>query len=205
MAKDAYRFLLPLLGLALLFSVLGLYLHSFFWLPALLFYFLSCFVAYFFRDPERSIDPDSSSIVSPVDGKVVDIEHSENGCRISIFLSVFNVHVNRAPVSGQIVRQEYRPGKFLVAWDERASIENEQVQMTFEGIKTVKISLIAGILARRILPYTKQGDIVSKGDRIALIRFGSRSDVFIPSGCKIVASKGEHVKGGLSVLALTGE
>ncbi len=182
MAKDAYRFLIPLLGLTLFFLILGLVLNSFFWLPALLFFFLSSFVAYFFRDPERNIDPDSKSIVSPVDGKVVNIEQSENGSRISIFLSVFNVHVNRAPISGQIIRQEYRPGKFLVAWDEKASVENEQVQMTFKGTSTIKIALIAGILARRILPYTKQGDIVSKGDRIALIRFGSRADVFLPAG-----------------------
>jgi phosphatidylserine decarboxylase len=205
MAKDVYKFLIPLLGILLLFSALGLWIHPLLWIPAVLTFMFFSFVAYFFRDPERKADPDSTSIVSPVDGKVVNIEQNEDGCRISIFLSVFNVHVNRAPIGGKIVRQEYRPGKFLVAWDEKASVENEQVQMTFEGIRTIKISLIAGIIARRVLPYTKLGDTVAKGDRIALIRFGSRADVFIPSDCTIVTRKGEHVKGGLSVLASTGE
>lgn len=205
MAKDVYKFLIPLLGLFLLFSALGMWTHSLFLIPAILIFMLSVFVAYFFRDPERKIVLDNTSIVSPVDGKVVNIEQNEDGCRISIFLSVFNVHVNRAPIGGEIILQQYKPGKFLVAWDERASVENEQVQMTFEGIRTIRISLIAGIIARRIIPYTKQGDEVAKGDRIALIRFGSRADVFIPSDCTIVAAEGDHVKGGLSVLALTGE
>ena len=205
MAKDVYKFLIPLLGLTLLFSALGLGIHPLFWIPTVIIFLLSVFVAFFFRDPEREIVADNRSIVSPVDGKVVNIEQNDGGFRISIFLTVFNVHVNRAPIAGKIIRQHYKPGKFLVAWDERASVENEQVQMTFEGSRTIKISLIAGIIARRIIPYTKQGDTVAKGDRIALIRFGSRADVFIPSDCTIVAAMGEHVKGGLSVLALTGE
>ncbi len=205
MAKDVYKFLVPLLGTLLAFAALSLWVHPFFWFPAAIFLGLSVFVAYFFRDPERNIVAGDNSIVSPVDGKVVNIEKNEEGYRISIFLSAFNVHVNRAPVSGKIVLQKYQPGKFLVAWDEKASVENEQVQMTFEGKKTVKIALIAGILARRIIPYTKQGDEVAIGDRIALIRFGSRADVFIPAGCRVTTSKGERVKGGLSVLAVTGE
>jgi len=205
MARDVYKFLIPLLGLTLLFSALGLGIHPLFWIPAVIILLLSVFVAFFFRDPEREIVADNRSIVSPVDGKVVNIEQNDKGFRISIFLTVFNVHVNRAPIAGKIIRQHYKPGKFLVAWDERASVENEQVQMTFEGSRTIKISLIAGIIARRIIPYTKQGDTVTKGDRIALIRFGSRADVFIPPDCTIVAAMGEPVKGGLSVLALTGE
>ena len=205
MARDVYKFLIPLSGLTLLFAALGLGTHPFFWIPAVIILFLTIFVAFFFRDPEREIAIDNSSIVSPVDGKVVNIEQNEDGCRISIFLTIFNVHVNRAPIGGKIIRQEYKPGKFLVAWDEKASVENEQVQMTFKGIRTIKISLIAGIIARRIIPYTKLGDTVAKGDRIALIRFGSRADVFIPSDCTIVAAVGDHVAGGISVLALTGE
>jgi len=205
MAKDAYKFLLPLLAVTLAFAALGQYYANLFWVPAALFLLLSAFVAYFFRDPDREIVADNRAIVSPVDGRVVKVEETAGGCRISIFLSVFNVHVNRAPTSGRITRQHYQPGKFLVAWDERASVENEQVQMTFEGIRTIKISLIAGILARRILPYTKQGDVVAKGDRIALIRFGSRADVFIPPDCRILAAVGDRVQGGLSVLAVTGE
>ncbi len=205
MARDVYKFLIPLLGLTLLFAALGLGAHPFFWIPAVIILLLSIFVAFFFRDPEREIATDDSSIVSPVDGKVVNIEKNEGVSRISIFLTMCNVHVNRAPIAGKIIRQQYKPGKFLVAWDEKASVENEQVQMTFEGSRTIRISLIAGIIARRIIPYTKQGDTVAKGDRIALIRFGSRADVFIPSDCTIVAAVGDHVKGGISVLALTGE
>ena len=205
MAKDAYRFLIPLFAVTIIFYVFSLWSHPFFLVPAILIFLLSIFVAFFFRDPEREIDPGNNTIVSPVDGKVVGIKQEDEGFRISIFLSVFDVHINRAPISGRIVRQKYRPGKFLVAWDERASVENEQVQMTFEGIKTIRISLIAGIIARRIIPCTRQGDTVAKGDRIALIRFGSRADVFIPADCSIVAVQGDRVKGGITVLATTGE
>ncbi len=205
MAKDAYRFLIPLFAVTIIFFVFSLWSYPFFLIPAVLVFLFSIFVAFFFRDPEREIDPGNNTIVSPVDGKVVGIQQEDEGFRISIFLSVFDVHVNRAPISGRIVRQKYRPGKFLVAWDERASVENEQVQMTFEGIKTIRVSLIAGIIARRIIPYTRQGDTVAKGDRIALIRFGSRADVFIPADCSVVAVQGDRVKGGITVLATTGE
>lgn len=205
MAKDAYKFLIPLLAVSAIFLALAcLGDNLFLWaaVPALL---ISAFVAFFFRDPDRAIDPAENTIVSPVDGKVVSIAANNEGFTVSIFLSIFDVHVNRAPIGGKIITQEYRSGKFLVAWDERASLENEQVQMTFEGFKTIKISLIAGIIARRIIPYTRKGDEVAKGDRIALIRFGSRADVLIPKDCQVVVGKGDRVKGGLTVLATTGE
>lgn len=205
MAKDCYKFLIPLALAGVLFSILGLRGQPFLLIPAAFFLFFAIFVAFFFRDPERKIDPDDRSIVSPVDGKVVTVEKLDPGHRISIFLSIFDVHVNRAPITGKIIRQKYRPGKFLVAWDERASVENEQVQMTFEGEKTIKIALIAGIIARRIIPYTREGISVKKGDRIALIRFGSRADIIIPGDCSLVAKKGDRVKGGISVLATLGE
>ncbi len=195
MVKDAYYFLIPLLLAATATAF-------FFWPLSLLFLLLACFVAFFFRDPERAIPDDPTAIVSPADGKVIRLDETADGAtRLSIFLSVFDVHVNRAPIDGEVSRQEHRPGKFLLAFDERASLENEQLQMTLKGDREISFSLIAGLVARRIVPWTRPGDRVAKGDRIGLIRFGSRVDILIPPGCRLNVQKGDRVRGGASVLA----
>jgi phosphatidylserine decarboxylase len=195
MARDAYPFLIPLLLLTVLFMWSELL-----WLSAV-FFILSAFVAFFFRNPERSIPDDPNAIVSPADGKVIRLGCQGGQWNLSIFLSIFDVHVNRAPIEGTIVRKDYQPGKFRLAFDERASVENEKVTITIEGERNLTFSLIAGLVARRIRVWKNEGSQVKKGDRIGLIRFGSRVDIVFPPECDIVVNKGDRVYGGSSVLA----
>ncbi|RPJ56375.1 MAG: phosphatidylserine decarboxylase [Acidobacteria bacterium] len=195
MAKDGWYFIVPLILVAVALWFLG-------WpVAAGILIFLAGFVAFFFRDPDRVIPADSRAVVSPADGKVIRIQPEADGStRLSIFLSVFNVHVNRAPIEGQIVRQDYRPGKFFIASDERASIQNEQLVITIRGERELSFALIAGIVARRVVPWKKPGDAVNKGDRIALIRFGSRVDMILPENCGLVTKKGDRVYSGRSII-----
>jgi phosphatidylserine decarboxylase len=195
MAKEAYPFLIPLLFLA----ALGLW-NEIPWL-SVVFFVLSAFVVFFFRNPERSIPQDPDAIVSPADGKVIRLDRQEDQCNLSIFLSIFDVHVNRAPIEGTIVKKDYQPGKFRLAFDERASVENERVTLTIEGRRSLTFSLIAGLVARRIRVWKKEGAQVKKGDRIGLIRFGSRVDIAFSPECDIVVNKGDRVWGGSSILA----
>ncbi len=195
MVKDAYYFLIPLLLAATATAF-------FFWPLSLLFLLLACFVAFFFRDPERAIPDDPTAIVSPADGKVIRLDETAGGdTRLSIFLSVFDVHVNRAPIEGKIASQQHRPGKFRLAFDDRAAVENEQLQITLEGAHRLSFALIAGLVARRIVPWKQPGDLVKRGDRIGLIRFGSRVDLVIPAGCRLNVRRGDRVYGGSSILA----
>ncbi len=194
MAKDAYYFLVPLLILA----SLSFYLHVYVLAGILL--GLAGFVAFFFRDPNRLAPADPETVVSPADGKLVIVDRDEKGTRLSIFLSVFDVHINRAPIAGTVTRQEYHPGKYRVAWDERASVENERLFWTIKGDREVNFALIAGIVARRICPWKKEGDRLQKGDKIGLIRFGSRVDMVLPPEFEVVVKKGDRVRGGASVL-----
>lgn len=168
------------------------------------FAFLSACVAFFFRDPRRDIPPDPDVIVSPADGKVIRLESDlERGLtRIVIFLSIFDVHINRAPVGGPIIQKRYQPGRFHLAWQDRASVENEQLILTIGDGRPITFSLIAGLVARRIVFYRRLGEVVEKGDKIALIRFGSRVDIFVPSECEVLVTEGQRVKGGSSKLAL---
>ena len=168
--------------------------------------FLGLFTFYFFRDPERLVPDTPGTVVSPADGRVVVVkeEPSEGrpGKRISIFLAIWNVHVNRAPAAGTIARLDYRPGKFMPAWAESASAENEQnifVQSTEYG--EIVYKQIAGWVARRVVSWKKQGDRVARGERIGLVRFGSRVDLWLPGEAEVLVSVGSHVKGGSSVLA----
>ncbi|MEE8349579.1 MAG: phosphatidylserine decarboxylase [Acidobacteriota bacterium] len=195
MTREAFPFLIPLLFLTVL-TTWG----EFLWL-AVVFFILSAFVIYFFRNPERSIPDDPNAVVSPADGKVIRVERQGGQCNLSIFLSIFDVHVNRAPIAGTIVRKDYQPGKFRLAFDERASVENEKVTMTIEGERSLTFSLIAGLVARRIVVWKNEGAQVKKGDRIGLIRFGSRVDIVFPPECEIAVSEGERVYGGSTVLA----
>ncbi len=196
MVRDAFRFLIPLAILTVLCLAAGWLWASAALLAATL------FVAWFFRDPLREIPPDSDAVVSPADGKVVQLKAVEGGVLLSIFLSIFNVHVNRSPMKGRIAEQAYHPGRFLLAFDERASTQNERLVFTIDdGERRLKFALIAGLVARRIVPWTRQGEAVAKGDKIGLIRFGSRVDVLLPQGCEPIVAKGDRVSGGASVIA----
>jgi len=165
-------------------------------------FLLALFCLYFFRDPDRNI-PDGAVAVSPADGKVVGIRPDGDAyTRISIFLNVFDVHVNRAPIEGKITNVDYKKGQFLVASREVASSENERNIVTIEGASTaVTFSQIAGLIARRIVFYKKLGDQVAKGERVGLIKFGSRVDVFLGPEWEIAVQTGQRVAGGSSILA----
>lgn len=165
-------------------------------------YLLAVFCLYFFRDPERLV-PAGAVAVSPADGRIVSITRvSPNTTRISIFLNIFDVHVNRSPISGAISAVCYQRGKFLMASREKASEHNEQNTVTIDGTGTrVVFKQIAGVIARRIVFTKKPGDIVRAGERVGLIKFGSRVDVFLGPEWEIQVREGERVKGGSSVLA----
>jgi phosphatidylserine decarboxylase len=200
MVKEGYYFGVPLL-------VLGGVLLLVHWNAAgIALVLLALFVFSFFRDPERVIPAEAGAVVSPGDGRVVVVTEEEYaggpGKRISIFLAVWNVHVNRAPAEGTITKMEYRPGKFLAAMRERASVENEQNVFTLStDAGEMVFKQIAGLIARRVVSWKKQGDRVLRGERIGLVRFGSRVDVWLPKDAEILVKLGQNVKGGSSVLA----
>src|SRR5215831_15961641 len=200
MVKEGYFFGLPLLAL----GGAGFLFH--WYLPAAVLVFLALFVFSFFRDPDRVISADPGAVVSPADGRVVVVTEEENagfpGQRVSIFLAIWNVHVNRAPASGTIGKVDYRPGKFLAAMRERASFENEQNVFTLSTESGEMVfKQIAGLIARRVVSWKKAGEKVLRGERIGLVRFGSRVDVWLPKGAEILVKVGENVMGGSSVIA----
>lgn len=167
---------------------------------------LALFFLWFFRDPEREIPAGPGLIVSPADGKVTDVSSTQlNGkpcTRISIFLSVFDVHVNRTPIGGVIREVVYKPGKFGNAMGAISAEQNEQNIVTVEGEgMLIVFKQIAGVLARRIVFTKKVGDVVGRGERIGLIKFGSRTDAIFPSSAEVQIKVGDRVKGGFSVLA----
>jgi phosphatidylserine decarboxylase len=167
---------------------------------------LAAFIFYFFRDPERALPPSPTAVVSPADGRVLEVIDDaldgRPGRKVSIFLSVFNVHVNRAPVAGRIERVDYRPGKFYAAMRARASAENEQNVVRLETEHgPVIVKQIAGWVARRVLLWKKVGDRVERGERIGMIRFGSRVELWLPADAEIAVRPGDNVKGAASVIA----
>jgi len=173
---------------------------------ALLPLLLAAFFLWFFRDPERAIPAEAGAVVSPADGKVTDVSAAEvNGQqwkRISIFLSVFDVHVNRSPVAGVITNIEYRHGRFRNALSAASALENEQNIVTVEGDgQMVIFKQIAGVLARRIVFTRKLGDRVARGERVGLIKFGSRTDVLLERAAEVRVAVGDRVRGGATVLA----
>ena len=200
MVKEGYYFGLPLL-------LLGGAAYMVQWtIAAIALVCVALFVFSFFRDPERVIPSEPGAIVSPGDGRVVVVTDEEDagrpGKRISIFLAVWNVHVNRAPAAGVITKLEYRPGKFLAAMRERASTENEQNVFTLStDAGEMVFKQIAGLIARRVVSWKQEGERVARGERIGLVRFGSRVDVWLPKDAEILVKLGENVKGGSSVLA----
>jgi phosphatidylserine decarboxylase len=168
---------------------------------------LAAFFLWFFRDPEREIPAAAGALVSPADGKVTDVSAIEvDGVprkRISIFLNVFDVHVNRSPVAGTIRKVEYRTGTFHNAMGAASSEMNEQNIVTVEGEgHTVVFKQIAGLLARRIVFHKKVGDWVARGERVGLIKFGSRTDVIFPAEAEVSVKIGDRVAGGRSILAM---
>jgi len=200
MVRDAYYYALPLLMAAALIG----WLTSPFWaLPALL---LAAFFLWFFRDPDRVIPGEAFALVSPADGKVTDVSpvmsKGTPRLRISIFLNVFDVHVNRSPVSGVIREVQYQRGKFVNAMNAASAEQNEQNVVTVEANgQTVVFKQIAGLLARRIVFNKKVGDRVERGERVGLIKFGSRVDVLLDASAALEVKVGDRVKGGSSVLA----
>tara|TARA_Y100000588_G_C14019598_1_gene823633 strand:+ start:282 stop:926 length:645 start_codon:yes stop_codon:yes gene_type:complete len=167
---------------------------------------ITVFSLYFFRDPQR-IPPIKEGFLSPADGKIVqiiDIEDDDMGKakQISIFLSVFNVHSQRVPYSGKVISKEYNPGKFLAAFNHKASLDNEQTEVLIEtdnGNK-YKVKQIAGLIARRILNYMEPDLSVERGQRLGFIRFGSRVDIILPEDFKIDVKMGDIVEGNLSMI-----
>jgi phosphatidylserine decarboxylase len=196
MIRDAYKILVPLLALGIVSAALGLQLL------ACLFLILILFVAYFFRNPSRIIPEGKNLIVSPADGKVVKIAESETGGKcISIFLNIFDVHVNRSPISGELKKLEYKRGRFKAAFNEEASRVNEQNILTVDGGDIqVTFKQIAGLIARRVVCWKKPGDFLEKGGLVGMIRFGSRVDVILPQRVNISVKVGDKVRGGSSVL-----
>jgi phosphatidylserine decarboxylase len=200
MVADGYYYALALVGVAVLMGWLAGPLWG---LPACL---LALFFLWFFRDPERAVPGSDGAVVSPADGKVTDVSSirmdSVQRTRVSIFLSVFDVHVNRSPVAGVIREVRYQKGKYLNAMNPASAELNEQNAVTVEGDgQTVVFKQIAGLLARRIVFTKKVGDRVDRGERVGLIKFGSRVDVLLDATATMQIKVGDRVKGGASVLA----
>lgn len=200
MVKDAYKFALPPLVVGILLLATG-----WIWAAAALIG-LALFVCYFFRDPQRAIPSDVDVIVSPADGKVVEVVDelldSQMGHRISIFLSIFNVHVQRSPVAARVADVVYQPGKFYAAFRSDASVENEQNIIYLHAPRgTVVFKQIAGAIARRVICWKTEGENVAIGEHVGLIRFGSRVDVWLPMDTELQVKRGDTVKGGESILA----
>jgi phosphatidylserine decarboxylase len=200
MVRDGYFYALPLIAAAILLG----WLTNPFWaiIPVL----LAFFFLWFFRDPERTIPQDARAVVSPGDGKVTDVSTITVGngkqLRLSIFLNVFNVHVNRSPIAGVVRDVRYQRGRFLNAMNTVSAEQNEQNIVTVEGDgQKVIFKQIAGLLARRIVFYPKVGDRLQRGQRVGLIKFGSRVDVLLDATAQVSVKVGDHVKGGTSVLA----
>jgi phosphatidylserine decarboxylase len=201
MVKEGYWYGLPLALIA--GGALALKLYP----AAVLFLILTFFILNFFRDPERTPPADPSAIISPADGRVVQIaEETFAGRpvrRVSIFMSPVDVHVNRAPVSGTVSEIEYQKGRFGIASSERASAENEQNVFTLESAAgPVVVRQIAGLLARRIVFWKRVGDHLQRGERLGLIKFGSRVDVLLEVGVDLRVKTGDHVRAGSTVLAV---
>jgi phosphatidylserine decarboxylase len=209
MVKEGYKFGLPPLVLAVALLCLGKF-GGFggFWtgFAAGVFGVLAVFIFFFFRDPDRTIPSDPDAVVSPGDGHVLEVLDepmgAQPGQRITIFLSVFDVHVNRSPIAGKIASVEYRPGKFYAAMRKRASEQNEMNVITVATPRgNIVFKQIAGAIARRVLCWKGVGDAVALGERVGMIRFGSRVDLWLPKDAEILVRRGQKVAGGSSILA----
>jgi len=203
-AREGWLFIIP----AAILTAAALLIQ--WWIAAIVFGFITLFLLNFFRDPRRRGSERHVDVLSPADGTIVQIKEVADGAvwkgltrQISIFMSVFDVHVNRAPVSGRIVHYRYNPGKKIAAFAEKSSMENEQNLIVIDDGRgsTIAFKQIAGLLARRIVFDKKEGDEVVRGERIGMIRFGSRVDVFLPPTAAIKVNLRDKVKVGLTVIA----
>jgi phosphatidylserine decarboxylase len=209
-AVEGYPFILGFLVLTVVVALLGHYLHPALFAPAALCLLLTVFTVFFFRNPERNTPSNENAVIAPADGeviflgKVVEPHTSVEMEKISIFMSVFNVHVNRAPISGKVVDAFYTKGKFFDVRDERASFENEQQGLVVEAAPGSRLVVVqvAGLIARRIVCYAKVGDMLTRGRRYGLIRFGSRLDVYLPLGTVIKVPMGQKTVAGETVLGI---
>jgi phosphatidylserine decarboxylase len=209
-AREGYPFILIALAIAAAGYTAALMRRSFpLWLLAFVLTVLVIWVAYFFRDPERTGPRGADLVISPADGRVIEVVEVDEpaflqgrAIRVSVFMNVFNVHVNRYPVSGRVAYVHYNPGKFMNAAAEKASLDNEQMSV---GVQTprhrVLFRQIAGLIARRIVTYSRVGDDAEQGERMGLIRFGSRVDVFVPVGSTIKVKVGDKPQAGVTVIA----
>lgn len=209
-AREGY----PFIGGATLIAAgayaMALWRHSFaWWIVAVLLTVIALWVAYFFRDPERTGERGERLVISPADGRVLPIVEVDEpnfvrgrAIRVSIFMNIFNVHVNRYPMDGTVKYVHYNPGRFISAHNEKASLENEQMSVGIEAAsRRVLVRQIAGLIARRIVTYSRDGDHAKQGARFGLIRFGSRVDVFFPVGTRVNVKTGQIVQAGTTVLA----
>jgi phosphatidylserine decarboxylase len=203
-AQEGFPFLLVTLGTSLAFAIGGL------WQGTVLCLCLSAYILFFFRNPERIAPGGVDQMASPADGKVIFVGPSterdflnEERTKISIFMSLFDVHINRTPVDGTVKGLKYHPGRFLAAFDDRSVDENERNAILLETSRgeTLVMVQIAGLIARRIICYPTQGSFLMKGSRFGLIQFGSRVDVYLPKGADALVKVGDRVYGGESLLA----
>ncbi|HEX8338803.1 MAG TPA: phosphatidylserine decarboxylase family protein [Pyrinomonadaceae bacterium] len=207
MVKDGYSWVLVPLAAGLAAGLAYLFWGA---LPLLALAFVlllvAAFMAYFFRDPQRTVPAESGLVVSPADGKVTRVERlsgegAETPTVVSIFLSPFDVHVNRAPIAGEVIDVTYTKGRFIAATSANASLVNEQNALTIKGEKmTVVCKQIAGVLARRIVCWKRPGDSLGLGERFGLIKFGSRTDLVLPHEVEVLVKVGERVSGGVTII-----
>jgi phosphatidylserine decarboxylase len=203
-ASEGWPFIVPLAVVTVFCFVLG-------WkYPSWVLLVLTLFVLFFFRDPERAVPQGADIVVSPADGRVIVIKDiyepdylKQDVKQISIFLSVFNVHVNRAPYGGSVEIVKYNPGKFHVASVDKASLDNEQTAMVIaNGKRKILVKQIAGLIARRIVCYARPGDAIKTGERYGLIRFGSRVDLFLPKETELRVKVGDRIKGARDIIGV---
>ncbi len=196
MVKDGIPFVIVPLVLALLAG------FFYIWVAFALFLLLSAFMAFFFRDPHRNIPTESNIVVSAADGRVTRVEDRPDGKFVSVFLSPFDVHINRSPIAGKVTAVKLFTGKKAPATSNSASQTNERNELTVEGeLMTVICTQIVGILARRIVCWSKEGDKLARGEKFGLIKFGSRTDLLMPLNVEIQVRIGDRVKGGETVIA----
>ncbi len=202
-AKEGFRFILPCAALAVLFFGIG------WWGIALLFLAAGLAFCFFFRDPNRRIPQDEKALVAPADGKVVKIDATSSHpllpspvtC-VSIFLSLFDVHITRSPLSGTVEHIDYRPGQFFPAYKDEASLKNESNSMFLRGEETnLFLKQIVGVAARRIKCYVQENQKVARGQKIGLMYFGSRVEIYCPPSVRVKVDPGQKVKGGETIIA----
>jgi phosphatidylserine decarboxylase len=204
LAREGFPFIFIGIGVTVIFAFLG-------WTTlTVITSVITIFVIYFFRDPERHHPKEKNAVLTPADGRILEVKHvaekdnplGQPSIKVSIFMNVFNVHVNRIPIEGTIKKISYHPGKFLSADLDKASEQNENNRITLETVddREILVIQIAGLVARRIACWIDKGDIVKTGQRFGLIRFGSRLEVFLPADSKIIAQVQQRVKAGETVI-----